>query len=270
MLEQLLSRLGLEQGEVTTYITLWEKGPLSAGTLSKRTGTVRVTQYLFLKRLIEKGFVTQSLKQGVKLFTAEAPEKMMKLYEEKIQSLNDDYHLYKKLLPQMNAKRSDHVLAPKFQIFEGAEGLKNVLKDMLLYRNMETQAYWPIKQMLETLSGEFFHYHNKERIRNNLYTRAIWPQTEVIQIKEHPYLGAGKIFKREIRITPKDTHFTMGYWIYGNKVAFLSSRKESFGYIIESKEFADMMRSQFEIMWTISKPLKMQMKDVEKFLKEIE
>lgn len=67
-------------------------------------------------------------------------------------------------------------------------------------------------------------------------------------IKTHPYLGVGEKFKREIRTAPPEVNLTMRYWIYGNKIAFLSSRKESFGYIIDSSELAEMLLSQFEMV----------------------
>ncbi len=43
---------------------------------------------------------------------------------------------------------------PKLQLFEGADQLKNILKDMLLYRDMETQSFWPIKKMIEVTEEE--------------------------------------------------------------------------------------------------------------------
>lgn len=256
MLEPLLSRLGLDDGEIKTYITLLETGPTTAGALAKSSGIIRVTQYVLLKRLIENGFVLQSLKNSIKLFTALHPDKVASLYEDKIKLLQNDYQQYKKLLPDLKSNHADKLLVPKFQIFEGVEGLKNVLKDMLLYKNLETQAYWPIKKMVDMLSPDFFRYHNEERIKNNLYTRAIWPKSQAVEIKSHPYLGVGEKFKREIRLAPSEINFTMGYWIYGNKVAFLSSRRESFGYILESSELAEMLLSQFEVIWRISKPIK--------------
>jgi sugar-specific transcriptional regulator TrmB len=253
MLEQLLARLGLDAGEQKTYLELLESGPSSAGSLSRRSGVNRGTQYLFLKRLIQKGFVTQTVKRRLQLFSAKEPRALVPMYEEKIGQLQQDYEQYKKILPGLLDQKPHRQLLPKFEIFEGVEGLKNVLKDMLLYRDMETQAYWPIKKMLELLGEDFFREHNKKRIANNLFTRAIWPATEVVSSKDYPYLGSGKAFKREIRIAPKEISFRMGYWIYGNKVAFLSSRKESFGYIIESREFVEMLLSQFEIIWNLSK-----------------
>ncbi len=269
MLEKILTGLGLNIAEIKTYSLLLENGPLNAGQLARTSGVVRVTQYLVLKRLIEKGFVVQSIKGGVKLFIAKDPEKIVPIFEEKIKRTQQDFLEYQKLLPELKAKQPQKLLLPKFEIFEGAEGLKNVLKDMLLYKNIETQAYWPIKKMVDVLSGEFFRYHNKERIRNNVYTRAIWPENEVVALKKHPYLGSGKLFKREVRVAPAEIQFSMGYWIYGNKVAFLSSRKESFGYIIESAELAEMMLSQFEVIWRLAQPLPTKEEEVRDFLKEI-
>ena len=256
MIETLLERLGFEVLEIRTYLSLLELGPETAGVLAKRTGAVRVTQYLLLRRLVEKGLVTQSVRGGIKLFSAEPPDKVNQLYLEKIEALQQDQQTYLKLLPQLHATQREKLLAPKFQIFEGADGVRHVLKDMLLYRDIETQAYWPIKKMLEVLSADFFRGHNTERIKRNLSTRAIWPKDQSVDLKTHPYLGVGEKFKREIRIAPPEINFTMGYWIYGNKVAFLSSRKEHYGYIIESAELSEMLLSQFNLIWKRSTSLK--------------
>src|SRR6266480_95329 len=71
-------------------------------------------------------------------------------------------------------------LAKKLQLFEGQDGLKNILKDILLYSNMQTEAFWPQKKMVDILSPDFLRYHNKERIKNNLYIRPIWPQDQMV------------------------------------------------------------------------------------------
>ncbi len=166
-------------------------------------------------------------------------------------------------------KGSGKILTPKFQLFEGKENVKNVIKDTLLYRNIETESYWPIRTMLDILGVDFFRYFNKERLKKNIYLRAIWPENQKVDIRKHPYLGVGEDFLREIRLAPKNIDFEMGYWIYGNKVSFISSRKESFGFIIESAEFAEMMRSQFYSIWKTSKAVKIDPKYTDKFLKEV-
>lgn len=269
MLSELLSTLNLGEDEAKTYALLLETGPIAVGNLAKKIGHPRSSLYGFLKRLQDQGLVSQSIRRRIKIFTAESPDKISLLFDQRIEDLQIKQKLYQQLLPDLRKKLPTKLINPKLQFFEGEEGLKNILKDMLLYYNMETQAFWPQKKMVEILGGDFFRYHNKERIKNNLYTRAIWPANQTVEIKKHPYFGVGEKFKREIRIAPAEIDFSMGYWIYGDKTAFISSRKESFGFILESSELAEMLLAQFEIIWKLSKPFIIDSKDTQTFLQEL-
>ncbi|HEY1096719.1 MAG TPA: hypothetical protein VGF14_05715, partial [Alphaproteobacteria bacterium] len=150
--------------------------------------------------------------------------------------------------------------------FEGAAGVKQVLIDMLNYRDMETRSFWPIAEMIKLLSAEFFDWHNRQRIQNKLSVKAIWPHSYLINIAQHPYLGGGKSFHREIRVAPKMTDTGMGYWIYGNKIAFLSSTREHYGFIIDSPDMAELMTVQHELIWKLSDRLPVNPDDVKGFL----
>jgi len=269
MIENILSGLGLETEEIKTYLLLLETGPITAGNLSKKLGFPRSSLYGFLKRLQDQGMVNESKKFDIKIFSAEAPEKISLLFKQRIEDLAEKQSLYESILPDLRKLQPSKLITPKLQIFEGEEGLKSALKDMLLYKNISTQAFWPIKKMVDILTPDFFRYLNKERIRNNLYTRAIWPKSQKLDVKQHPYLGVGERFLREIRIAPAEMDFSMGYWIYGNKAVFISSRKESFGFIIESSELIQMLLVQFELVWKISKPLIIDSKDSDKFIEEM-
>jgi len=269
MLENNLKTLGFKEEEVKIYLILLELGPIAAGKLAKKMGMPRSSLYGFLKNLQDKGLILQSQKFEVKQFSAESPEKVNLLFQQRIEKLQKEQTNFKSIIPELNKlKGGEKFISPKFSLFEGEEGVKHVLKDMLLYSDMETQAFWPIKNMVEILSPDFFRYLNKERIKNKLYTRAIWPEGQLVEIKKHPYLGVGKDFMREIRVAPKQIDFSMGYWIYGNKVAFISSSKESFGFIIESAELVEMLLTQFEVLWKMSKPVAVDPKDTDVFLKE--
>ena len=41
----------------------------------------------------------------------------------------------------------------------------------------------------------------------------------------------------------------MSYWIYGDNVAFVSAEKELYGFIVHSKEFMEMMKFNFDLLW---------------------
>lgn len=269
MINDILTALDLEEIEVKAYLTLLENGAMPGSTLGKKLGIPRSSGYAILQSLIEKGLVNQSIYQSKKHFAAENLQKVNLLFEQKVQTLQDKQRLFKKVLPSLQKKLPTKFLTPIFQIFEGKDGLQQLIKDVFLYHDMETQSFWPIKKMLDVLTPDFFLYMNKERIKNNLSIRAIWPADQIPDIKQHPYLGDGEKFKRQIKIAPAGTDFSMGNWIYGNKVAFISSEKESTGFIIESAELAEMQLAQFNIMWGASKPFHPNPVDSEAFAKEL-
>ena len=69
---------------------------------------------------------------------------------------------------------------------------------------------------------------------------------------EFPYLKGGEDTLRDLRFAPEGMTWNMGYWLYEDKVAFLSSEKEGFGFVVQSKDFANLMKLQFEEIWKIS------------------
>jgi len=269
MAQQVLESLGLRPEEATLYFHLLENGTMTAGTLAKRVGLARPSVYEYLTRLQETGLVIQSLRSGVKQFQAAPPQTITTLLDKQLETLEKRKQEFEDILPELKMMGHLPFAPPRFQLFEGPEGVKQVLMDMLLYRNLETRSFWPIQTMIETLSADFFHHHNKQRIENNLSVKAIWPLRKSVAIKDFPFLGGGKGFLRDIRIAPDFADMQMGYWIYGTKTAFLSSSREQFGFIIESAEYAQMMTTQHEILWKVSTRLPIDPADVEPFLQEI-
>ncbi len=267
MIDKTLEKLGLKDEEIKTFLFLLENGEQTAGNLAKKTGLSRPSLYGFLKKLKDNGLAVESQKNGIKTFLVCKEEQLENILDEKINELEKGKNEINNFF--LNFHKNGITTSPKFQFFEGKDGVQYVLKDILLYRNIETKTYWPIKAMIEILSEDFFIKLNKERIKRNIYNRAIWPQGQAVDIKKHPYLGVGDKFCREIRLAPKEIEFSMGYWIYENKVAFVSSKKECFGFIIESKEFVEMLSSQFEMIWNVSKTISVPEEFTKKFLEEI-
>jgi sugar-specific transcriptional regulator TrmB len=269
MLEQILKRLELDNEAVKTYLHLLEVGPTTASQLAKQLNIPRPSIYGFINRLEEKGLITESKNLAdVKVFTAEPPEKIKFLFEQKIEDLKKQENLYEQLLPELIDRKLPYSV-PNFQLFKGKEGVKHALKDALLYSNLQTYSYWPISDIIEVVSDEFLWWLNKERIKNNLAIKTIWPRSKAIDLNTHPYMGVGEEMKREIRIAPKNVDFSMGYWIYGRKVMFISSKGEGFGCIIESPELVEMLLSQYMVLWEMSKPVTMKEGALEPFLEEL-
>ena len=239
MMKKMMEAIGINDEVAALYQRILEDGATTGGELARVTGLARATVYDALGKLVDHGLVKQSLYRGVKRYAPEPAEHLSRLLEQKIAHLTKAKTDFETILPLLEARRAQHFIAPRLQLFEGPDAIKNLLNDMLLFRDIETRSFWPISTSIEALSAEFFERHNRQRIENNISVKAIWPQNRIVDLKTHPYLGFGKAHLRQIRIAPLEMDFAMGYWIYGARVVFLSSKAESVGFIIESREMAD-------------------------------
>lgn len=108
---------------------------------------------------------------------------------------------------------------------------------------------WPISEMVDILGREYIADLNRRRIRQKISIRGVWPRDKSVDLKEHPFLGIGKGHLRELRFAPKEMIWNMSCWLYADKVAFISSRQEFFGLVIHSKDFVELQKAQFEVIW---------------------
>jgi sugar-specific transcriptional regulator TrmB len=269
MLDTIFSQLQLKKEHTLVYSTLLESGPLTAGKLAKRLNMPRSSLYGFLQDLAQKGLVLQSEKQAVKIWQSAPPEKVQEVLNDQINQIEKAKSSFANLLPDLQAKQKTDFIAPKFTYFEGQDGLRQIIKDVLLYRDLKTFAFWPIKDMVEVIGKEFLEqYGTKERILRNIEIQVIVPTNKMIDLKINPFFASNKKLLREVRIAPQNVDYSMGYWIYGNKVAFVSSQKESFGFIVESKELSQLQKTQFDSMWELSRKITTEDKIIDQFIEE--
>ncbi len=269
MLQEIFETLGFKEEEIKTYLSLLDAGPSSGGDLAKKMGMPRPTIYGYLDKLVAGGLVVQALRKSVKIYAAEPGEQLRKLYRRKIDDLRSKEKALDNIIPDLEKRAGLSFMRPRFQIFEGRDGMETALQDHLSYENMEMLAFWSIKAAIEATSEEFFWYMNKERIKKNMFLKGIWPVQQSVDVKRYPFMGVGPEFKREIRIAPQGVHASMGYWIYANKVLFSSSSKESVCFIVESAELVEMMSSQHKVIWDMSEPIHPKPQDMKPFLDDL-
>jgi len=270
MLQEIFQAIGLKEEETRVYLALIEVGPSTAGALIKKLGVPRASLYGYLERLQDAGCVRQSSRNNVKLFIAEAGEKLDFIYKRRIEELEIKRKSLQTFLPELQKRAGLSLMSPKMTTFEGTQGLQSALEDVLLYPDTQTYVMWPIKASLEAVTADFLYWHNKERIKRNISIEVVWPRKQLIDFKRYPFLGGTAEFLREIRQAPDAVDFTMGYWIYGDKIVFTSSRAESFGFTIESRELVNLQRTLHKAVWDMSTPYTHAHEDVAAFLKEIE
>ncbi len=254
MFTKIFEELGLATITQQVFADIVEKGPSTARQLSERLGIPRPSVYDHLKILIKKGLVLERQEEGKKVFSIDNVRNIKELLDEKIKSLEKEKTQFELSLPSLLKKVS--FIEPQIKFYSGKEGVKQVMNSIMINRDIETILMWPMSEMMKVLGPEYLEELNVKRVKRNISLRAIWPQDKKLDMKKYPYLGASKENLRELRFAPKNITWDMGYWLYEDRVAFLSSEKEGFGFVIHSKDFANLIRMQFNIVWQISEPMK--------------
>lgn len=242
----------LRKIEKEVFEILFESETMSASDIAKQVGISRTAIYDIVKKLIDMGLAYETLDGSVKMFGVQSVDKLKLLLAEKESEINSAIKNLRIL--EKNHIKSNKNIKPHIQVFTNKDSLKQMMKDMLLYDDATVYAYWPIKKVIELLGADFLAEFHQKRIKYGIKLKTIWPQNQIPELEKYPFLKTGSEFLREIRLAPKDVNFTLGYAIYNNTVRFVSSKKEGFGFLIESKELSETMKSQFKLIWDISKP----------------
>ncbi len=247
-LDAILSSIGLPPTSSKIYKELLSFGETTARHLSEKLSITRPSTYDHLALLEKKGLVVELKKGSVTYFAPDDVRHVGKVLEENIETLSLHQKLFTTMLPSL--LKDSESIAPRIKFFEGKEGLTHVLYDVLSCHKETVYTVWPYEEMLKVLGKEVLIRFNDRRLTEKITIRALWPYESV---QKNDYIWGGKDLLTERKHAPKDMKFNMGYTIYGDKVSFISSQREVFGFIVQSKDFAELMRSQFAVIWKQSK-----------------
>lgn len=254
MFTTIFEELELPLNSQRIFSVLTEKGPSTARQLSERLDIPRPSIYDNVKILIQKGLVTERVEENKKIFCIDDIKNIPSLLQEKIKTLQSEKEKIEKLLPSLLKQTS--FFEPKIKFYSGREGLQQIMNQAIFHANADTMIMWPMSEMLKVLGKDFLSDLNKKRIKRNISIRGIWPKDKRVDLKENPFLGIGGKHLREIRQAPKEMTWDMGYWMYEDKVAFISSQNEAFGFVVHSRDFSNLIKAQFDAIWKISTPVK--------------
>jgi sugar-specific transcriptional regulator TrmB len=238
-----LRRLDLSDNEQTVYLSLLSAGATTARVLSSRTGITRPSVYDQLKTLRELNLIVELEVENKTHFAAADIKHLNALLEDKIDRLEQSRDFLEEALPSL--RDSLETVDPKIRFFEGEEGVKQLLKDIMWHGNTTMQVYWPHEKMSELFDRKFLEWFDARRAKRNLCIQSLWPhdthKNDMDLFKSLPEDTQKKL--------PKCLAPDMAYVIYEKKVAFISSSAEAFGYIVESTEFSALQRMQFAVLW---------------------
>lgn len=247
-LESILSSLGLPPTSSKIYRELLENGETTARFLSEKLDITRPSTYDHLALLVKRGLVVEKKKENKTYFAADDVRHIDQALETHIEKLQAQKKLFSTMLPSLLKGSSQE--APKIKFYEGKEGLAYLVNDILWCKDETIYTLWPYEEMLKVLGKDVLTKFNDRRLQRKIAIHALWPHGSK---QANDYIWNGKDAQTKRRHAPKEFVFSMGYTIYGDKVSFVSSTREVFGFIVQSKDFAELMCGQFKVLWSASK-----------------
>ncbi len=238
-MENELKEFGLTDKEIKVYLACLKLGTALVQEIAKKAGTYRTYTYEILKSLKEKGLVSYVIKNRKQYFEVAQPEKLINILKEKESKII-------KVLPDLKEIYQSSIEKPKVELYEGKEGLKTILDDIIRTKK-EILVYGSTEKQLKILQFYFPNYIQR-RIKVKIPTRVITEKnTRTIEM-----LKTEKKELRESRFI-SDLEFPTVTYVYGDKMAILSLEKEIIGLIIKSESISNTQKQIFEILWKIAK-----------------
>ncbi len=245
-IEEILKNIGFKDKKARVYRACLELGQANAQEIAKKAEVERTSVYVILESLEKEGLLNTTVKKKTKYFLPVHPQKLVELLEGKVDLLG-------KYLPLFISLYKSSDVRPKIRFYENRESIKEILKDTLSCKEKKIRSVSSAKDLLDLLGKDFMNHHIERRVKARIHTLSLRPQEKE---PEHWYLDArNKEVLRTIRFLPKNISFDVVCLIYDYKVALISSKRENFGFIVESKEFSEFMKTIYDFIWQASTSL---------------
>ncbi len=246
---QVLLDLGLSESEVQLYVSLVERGALTARELTMLTKAKRPTVYYALRQLQDRGLVTKKGSQSTERFQAEPPEALsavVKIRQQRLAALASDVE---SLIPELKKNVVVHEGAPGVTYYQGVEAMKRAIMDTLYCKSGKIDSLAPSDNFFWQVGQEFSAAYIHERVARGIYTRNLWEQKLEPKILPQSYKG-----KAQVRILPEPMigNFRTTIFLYDQEVMYISSLESGYVLVVKSREHHELMRAMYNSLWAVS------------------
>lgn len=241
---QELNNLGLAPKAARVYLAIIELGKASSIDIARRTRLKRTTVYDHVLDLIQRGYITETKKGKRRLFIAEDPKKLIGRHELRLERI-------KELVPILSSAYTKNHPQPHIRFYDGFSGVRVIMEELLTAQK-EEQLWWTsMHDMADVLGRNYLKQWVRRRVKRGISCRVLrTPETAKTLLD--PLFGETTGYLRKIKWLPVNFVFEGALCIFNDKVAYMSSRNDRFGFIIESASFSKMHRLVFESMWMVT------------------
>lgn len=259
---QLFTQTGLNDNEAITYNHLLQHGESDVNSIINNTPLKKGVIYNALEGLITIGLVQKKMlrpknpkvrnKQKIAYFSAQHPEKLLALIEQKEKTITEAKNSLLGNLENLSSQYNLSSGKPGIRFYEGEKGIKAVLADSLTAQ--ETIRTFVDVDALVANIPELNAEYAKQRNALGIKKKAIARDTP----SARSYLSDYHSETTEIRfINGKNFPFQAISELYDNKLAYITfSQTAKIGVMIHDPEIYKMNLAIFEHAWKHAKPFR--------------
>lgn len=238
MNKEILKKIGLTDSEIEVYLDLVKHGESLASEIASRIKISRTYVYDAIQNLIDKGLITYVIKSNRKYFKALEVKKLLEYLDEKTSQLQKQKEEVNKLIKELKVFQKPIKEKPIVEIFEGREGLKTILNDIVKI-GKDSIGWGATDRIKNYLPGWFLERYIKEREKKKINLRQLYVQdTEVL-----------KSLRAKFKVLPKEFSSPVTFGAYGNRIIIFFWSEIPIVIRIRNKEIADSFRKHFEFLW---------------------
>ncbi len=230
MLEK-LQRIGLSKKESEIYLALAKKEDSTANELAKETSTNRTVCYNTLQQLMEKGIVSYSKKNNVRIYAIANPNTLLSDVREKEDIIKELIVDLKKIKRKKSGKKS-------VEVFEGRNGLKQIFNEIRNCSELYVlNATGLIFEKLEFSAAHIIKDINKTK------------NVKIIGTNSMKKTNLAKLSKGKIKYLPKKADNFATTFIFDGKIIIQTIKDKPFLIKIEEESIYQGYKKCFNIFW---------------------
>jgi len=239
---QTLQRVGLAEKEASIYLALLDMGEATAAKLAERTGITRTLIYEITSRLMERGFVSSIVKEGVRYFSASEPKCLLRELEERTEDL-------RKIMPDLEAFMAATKKETKVALYRGRKGVNAVLR-MIIDGGSDYYITGGGKEACQ-------HFEHENKIFVNRAAKAGIKGYILARKGDNFFVGTLERF----RYLPPQLISLVSSIVWNNNTAIFVWSEPCYVVVIENENIAKSNVSTFRYLWkTAEKPTKADIK----------
>ena len=237
--EEAIKSLGFSNKEARVYLALLEMGIGSAIGVARRAEIKRPTAYVILDELIQKGAVIVVPRSKKKLYRAMPPQNLFEIYEKRFEKA-------KEVLPEIQAVSKQESYKPQVLLFEGMEGVKEVLNYKLKdLAGKEIKGFYAKTNPEIMKKFDNYKEYNEALLENNITMKGVAPVDPSLKEFRKTDKEFGRIFKE----IPSDKYSSDIAIEIGDTFVRFFDPVNLQGLIIENPAIAKTMREVFNLVW---------------------